>query len=639
MLKVVYALLAALKACTRLTQDDIRETVSRVKDAWLKAFEDVDLYKGFAGEHLSDQVSIMEIGVIAARERLKALMQKIGGLKTEIQQLWSLDYLPTGVKSKLGEALRTSDATPLIRAHGWEGWLNFALAYRSVTVLTDPDITVQCKKCKGTGNYGDQPCPECGGKGVFHTTMMRYYNKNSVCAKCAGTGSRSMRVKLKKPKKVKLNADAEYEVTGLKNGRPIVTKTTQQRYEYITHVTKKRKCACCKGTGVYNKNTKRFPLPYDLIDVLEMVGIMQALYIHTNGEEGGVMGHISKEQDEQYVKCGFCCTRPKYGVGMGQSTDFHESMFHNAEMDFFDREHEAGGDINTNPQDRTFQMDRERDQAIDDRVVYEEDAEVKLGTMPKFYTVGGVYRGPMRLSNLRPAQWKRCECEDGCPKCGGRGYIFVCTYRSIDRDYQAYELGPLYKKVEAIFTKYPNGYGEFQRYILDRIYNRAFAWSPEFYWFRNTKKRMNYLTGKFEAQKRSNLWARVVIRIDDEIGECLADNVRDDVKLIEVNLTGAMAQVLYNESNCPVPEATLIFEKYVESTRTQYNVPVAHMSSDGQWHTSPYIKEGFRRSINGWIKKVKVDTDQTGEKFGRNLPDGYKVVGAKKRNFVKRERD
>ncbi len=557
MLKAVYVLLGYLRErVSRFTKQEVMDLVCDIKDAWLEAFKDHTTYRDFVGEGLSEDVSLIQVGVLAAKERLASLIQKVGAMKHEVQQLFELDFLPARVRARLKDAIRTRDASPLVRCHGWEGWLQFALMYRNVSVRTDPQVVVPCRYCRETGLYRGEVCPKCRGKRVIKTTMMRYYNTKGICAKCAGTGKISMRVKLKTPIKHKLNTDdVERKVIGLKDGIPIYHARVTQHYDVITHTTKRRKCARCKGTGKSAvKNTKRFPCTFDLVDIIEMTGIMQALYVHTEGQDGGICGHSSKEDD-----------LPSHaGPGYREAGDFHDRMHFNLSSDHSDRENEEGGDINTNPQDRTFNIERDFEATIDDLRTYDPDISMKLGYKPKFFTTNGIYRGPINVGNVRPYA------------------------RSHDREYLGESEPSAFRWVDTVLTKFSDGYGEFQRLVLDRIYNGAFKWDPEFYWFLDKTPRKDYLTGTYKTTRYSTLWARLSIPVDTEIAKCLADNVRKDIGVVEVSITGDMAQMLYNESDCPRPVYTIMFDTFISGVK--YKIPVAHRDVDGKWHVCRHVK-------------------------------------------------
>ena len=604
MLKVIYALLAALRGCLVLETDDILIVVSRIKSAWMRAMLDVEMFKNWAGDGLNLDVSVHQVGLLAAKERLASLVQKIGALTQEVQQLFDLDHMPKAAKSKMGEALRTMDASSIVSAAGWQGWLQYALMYRRVSVTADPIVVLTCTSCEGMG------CELCYYEGTIKSTVNHFYDHHGLCVMCGGTGHRTKRVKRKVPKviKQKLACDWGYDSEG--------TAIRVQHYETITQTHKVSRCKCrnCKGTGKRKSNNKPMPMPYDLIDVIEMIGIMQALDEFTEGKVGGVRGHILKENN-----------LPKdAGPGLAEAGDLHERMHHNAMADIYDRENEPGGDSNTNPEDRTFSMEEEFHQAEGQFNVSllkqwkgkREDDHITIDLHDPFMPVDlnsdwakTRVAGMTTLSGDSPRKTfdKETPLKFGMknPSFYTLGHCFrgVCEYENV-WDWARACVPVFDDRKPSVWDNYGRG-KVLQELISDRIYCGAFAFDPEFHTYRSTKMRKSYLTQRWQFPRHHSRFASIYIKIDDEIAACFR-RLPKGAEVLNLSITGEMAALLKRESATPSPQWTVQLEC---TTKTGYvKMPVAHYQ-DGKWSICNHVPHGdYRTRLLRMIETSTLDS-------------------------------
>ena len=631
MMTFVYLFLEWLRRFKEIPEDMILSAVEKVKSAWLVAFEEFKDFSEFAGVDLSEYVPILEIGVFSARERLAALVQKIGAMKHEVEQLLELDAMAPRQKTKFGEAMRTRDATSIVRSLGWQKWLQFALLYRRTSV-------------------------------VSNLRALDSYNTNGMCFPCSGTGIRTYRRKLKEPKVIK-NRIADEVVRNPVMGIGQPAYITVPQYETIveTHKTVHGTCPNCKGTGKRKSYNAPVEMPFDLVDIIEMAGIMKALDEHTGSggcvhkpagmddsprlttfkcsscnrtyEKPGRCGavyawrppvdHVNNEVFHPWLPMSVVCggnILPALDTTAEEASDFHERMHHNAIMDVFDRENELGGDINTNPQDRMFSFEHEMEEMdgefniqllkkwkgkwADDAHTqvtvdlhdpftrpdlsmavqftkrsgehafrsFDRDMEIKFGTKdPSIFNIGRKFRGKLSPDQLKDGY----AAEDG-----------------------------------SWFSNYGKG-GAFQELIADRILSGHFAWDTTFYTYRSVKDIFNYTTGEWVQPKAPMQWASVYVLIDDEIRACFR-GLKADAHAINVGITGDAADIMRLDSRCPNPQYSVWFNN------GDVEMPVANY--DGDWHICNHVKpvskgQSYRTKLAKHLDLLKIGTDSHGEAY------------------------
>jgi hypothetical protein len=653
MLEFVYLFLAYLRRFKELTAEQINSAVEKVKNAWLQAFIDTTEILVFGGEYLSDRVPLLEIGVFSARERLRSLVQKIGAMRHEVEQLLELDAMAPRVKSKFGEAMRTRDATSLIKSVGWQKWLQYALMYRRVSVVST-------------------------------LRALAAYDGNGLCFPCSGTGVKTCRVKRKEPKVIKRRL-ADEVVRNPYMGKRQPEMIRRMRFETVieTHRTTRRTCVHCKGTGRRKSANEPVQMPFDLVDIIELIGIMKALDEHTG--TGGTTHKPAGLDDSKRnsgFKCVYCghiypeagrCTQvvpwwamphdpleqswlPLRTICNGRvlqfsdttaedASDFHDTMHHNSLMDFFDRENEPGGDANTNPNDRSFSMEREFE---------ETDGEFNIQLL-KRWKAKWLYPGwlpfmrkhpdgkwavtvdlhdPMTKPDLTQAgQFPRLSGEHAHKswdseislKFGTKAPSVFNKGRKFRGQLELENVRPAYTSEGGWFDNYGRG-GPLQELIADRIYSGHFAWDPEFYKFRDVTNRKDYYTGQWKVQKWPMRWASVYVLLDDEIREAFT-GLPKDAWAINLGISGDMVAHLRMASPCPQPTHTLWFDT------GDINMPVANY--DGQWHICNHVLNiNYRLRLRKQLEQMKIELDSMGQPYARGLPQFHRFEAARKNSFT-----
>ena len=594
MLRFVFLFLNWLRRFKELTEEEILSAVDKVKVAWLCAFTDLAEFKDFAGAELAERICILEIGVFSAKERLRALVQKIGAMKHEVEQLIELDLMAPRQKSKFGEALRTRDATSIVRSLGWQKWLQYALAYRRVSVSST-------------------------------LAILGVYDQKKLCFHCGGTGFRTCRVVRKNPKVIKHKLAEGYET--------IVE----------THKVSRRKCLNCKGSGRRKTGNLPIQMPFDLVHIIELIGILKALDEHE--QSGGTVGDPLKER-----------SLPSWagpGLDAVAQQDLSERMFHNAEMDIFDRSNEPGGDVNTNPQDRSFALDTEIEESTNEFNIqllkrWKGQWAFGSGWLP-FKTaldgspiltldVGDPFTKPIlnkvavdrmtRRSGEHPQKWydRELTIKFGTkdPSVYNKGHKYRGTL-------ELSQLRPQYRSNDSWFNNYGRG-GRFQELIADRIYCGHFAWDPEFYTFRNTKDRLNYTTDEWGQPKFPMHWASVYIILDDEIKAAFSTIhvIPRDAYAINIGVSGDVADMLRLDSKCPSPLYTMFFDN------GEISMPVAHYSNG--WHVCNHVRNmAYKLSLKRHLDSLGIDYDSQDEPYSTGgLPsfkETHRFEMAKKNHF------
>ena len=647
--RIVALILAYLRGLSTLGKDQITTAVDCIKDAWLEAFKQFKEHT----DGLNDKVCVYSVGVLCAKERLKALIQKVGAMKHEVEQLIALDNMPRFIKSTLGEALRTRDATSLVRSVGWQGWLQYALAYRRVSV----------------------------------GSMLRalgHYDVEGSCFSCGGAGIRTQRRKRRTPKVTTNKLAGEWYTN--QSGE----KCWEQLYETITEHYKvfRGRCPNCKGSGRRKSANKPIPMPFDLVDIIEMTAIMKALDEHEG--VGGKMAppaHFDKNPKEKRIvcrRCGAPADKPvcKRMVPMGNmhnplapitndltswlpmvmecgglwtytadvTMDDHaqystyERVAHNNLMDHASREFEPGGDINVNPDDHLHALDAQLE-AMDGQFSLQalkrmqlEWTDYEKGMLPFMKRFNGnwnvmwrgLYTQPVMDKDSISAMTTRAgehpfksydkdmpiKFGTKDPSIFSRGFRYRGTLklddvipacRSVSNE-RIEHLPCASTQVPSWFDNY-GGSGPLQELLADRIYSGAFAWDTTFYTYRDVGSHFQSHTGAKVPHKHPSKWASVYILIDDEI-RSMFTSLHKDAHSINMGITGDIVAILRTNAVCPDPLYTMIF-----NNGGNIVMPVAHYAH-GKWHVCHHVVNlDYKKMLTEWLKDMQPADSPPAEHF------------------------